>query len=150
MESEPIFDEDNFDWVKSINNIACSMSVNEIKPIMSGFLKKEGKVLKSWKKRFFSMMGNGIYYFENENSIKSKGVIVLKPTSIVIDNKQEINNKRKSHGFTGLFGFLEKDNVNDNTFGIVGDSYSDKFKKDRFFVFTAENKEDKIKKNGLK
>ncbi len=145
MESEPIFDEDDFDWVKSINNIACPMSVNQIKTIMSGFLKKEGKLLKSWKKRFFSMMGNGIYYFENENSNKSKGVIVLKPTSIVIDNKQEINNKRKSHGFTGLFGFLEKDNVNDNTFGIVGDSYSDKFKKDRFFVFTAENKEDKEK-----
>ena len=143
MESEPIFDEDNFDWVKSINNIACPMSVNQIKTIMSGFLKKEGKVLKSWKKRFCSMMGNGIYYFENENSNKSKGVIVLKPTSIVIDNKQEINNKRKSHGFSGLFGFLEKDNVNENTFGIVGDSYSDKFKKDRFFVFTAENKEDK-------
>ena len=78
MESEPIFsEEENFLWVKSINNIACSMSVNEIKPIMSGFLKKEGKILKSWKKRFFSMMGNGIYYFENENANKSLGVIFL-------------------------------------------------------------------------
>ena len=91
MESEPIIsEEENFLWVKSINNIACSMSVNEIKPIMSGFLKKEGKILKSWKKRFFSMMGNGIYYFENENANKSLGVIVLKPTSLVIDNKEGI------------------------------------------------------------
>ena len=143
MESEPISDEENFDWVKSINNIACSMSVNQIKPIMSGFLKKEGKVLKSWKKRFFSMMGNGIYYFENEKSNKSLGVIVLKPTSLVIVDKQEINNKRKSKGIMGLFGILEKDNINENTFGIVGDSYSDKFKCDRFFVFTAENQKDK-------
>jgi len=108
MESEPIFDEDNFDWVKSINNIACPMSVNQIKTIMSGFLKKEGKLLKSWKKRFFSMMGNGIYYFENENSNKSKGEIVLKPTSIVIDNKQEINNKRKSHDLPDYLVFLKK------------------------------------------
>jgi hypothetical protein len=43
----------------------------------------------------------------------------------------------------GLFGILEKDNINENTFGIVGDSYSDKFRNDRFFVFTAENKKDK-------
>ena len=143
MESEPIIDEENFDWVKAINNIACPMGVKQIKPIMSGFLKKEGKVLKTWKKRFFSMMGNGIYYFENDNANKSLGVIVLKPTSEVLVNKQDINQKRKSHGFSGLFGILEKDNVNENTFGIVGDSYSDKFKSDRFFVFTAENKQDK-------
>ena len=148
MESDSILEEENFVWVKSINNIPCTMSVDQIKPIMSGFLKKEGKVLKSWKKRFFSMMGNGIYYFENENSNKNLGVIVLKPKSKVLENKTEINDKRKSHGIMGLFGILEKDNINENTFGIVGDSYSDKFRNDRFFVFLHKIK--KIKKIGLK
>lgn len=144
MESAPITNEEKImTFVKSINDFPISIKANTNKPILSGFLLKEGRFIKSWNKRYFELIHNGIYYFENEKSQKNSGVIVLKPTSLLLVDLKEINKKRKNSGFTGLFGYLEKNNANQNTFAVISDSYSDKFKENRILVLTAQSEEEK-------
>lgn len=46
-------------------------------PERSGWLVKEGGHMKSWKKRWFTLANNCLYYFENEGDDKPKGTIPL-------------------------------------------------------------------------
>ncbi|KAA6375757.1 MAG: hypothetical protein EZS28_028718 [Streblomastix strix] len=44
---------------------------------MEGWLTKQGHVMKNWKKRWFSLRGKELFYYEKQNSPKEKGSIPL-------------------------------------------------------------------------
>jgi hypothetical protein len=59
---------------------------------MKGWLKKEGSVFKSWKKRFFVVTLNSISYYTSSTSFKSqKGFIPLTPTTKILPGEESLD-----------------------------------------------------------
>src|SRR3989338_10714348 len=62
------------------------MSKKSVKSLGSGKkeggLTKQGGSVRSWKKRWFVLKGDTLFYFEGQDSKDIKGSITLEPTSI--------------------------------------------------------------------
>lgn len=52
-----------------------------VKPEKDGFLTKQGGSIKTWKKRWFVLKGDTIYYFKTPKDTEQTGEIKLEPTS---------------------------------------------------------------------
>src|SRR5689334_7462227 len=54
---------------------------------VQGYLFKQGKILSNWKKRWFQLMGNKIYYYKTKptdsNTEKPKGVVLLDRSTLI-------------------------------------------------------------------
>lgn len=67
------------EWIDPSNNPTHnSLS----KPEKDGYLSKEGHILKTWKKRWFVLKGNFLYYFKDNSLSNLRGVISLKDVTI--------------------------------------------------------------------
>lgn len=60
-----------------------------VNPERKGWLVKEGGARKTWRRRWFTLANNCIYYFENENDEKPKGTIPLENLQV-----RQIESKR--------------------------------------------------------
>ncbi|KAH7819906.1 putative sesquipedalian [Monocercomonoides exilis] len=58
---------------------------------MEGWLIKQGHVVKNWKKRWFSLRGSSLFYFEKPTSLKENGEIPLKGCQV--ENAREMPDK---------------------------------------------------------
>jgi len=67
-------------------------------PERDGWLVKEGGRHNSWKKRWFSLVNNCLYYFENNEAVKPKGTIPLENLFV-----REISDSRKPNCFEILY-----------------------------------------------
>ena len=63
-------------------------------PERDGWLVKEGGGHKSWKRRWFTLCNNCLYYFETPDASKPKGTIPLE--NLIV---REITNSKKQHCF---------------------------------------------------
>lgn len=57
-------------------------SIAFFNPERDGWLTKEGGAHKSWKKRWFTLIHNCLYYFESQESTKPKGTIPLRDLEV--------------------------------------------------------------------
>eukprot|EP00040_Diaphanoeca_grandis_P037047 m.239464 g.239464 ORF g.239464 m.239464 type:complete len:392 (-) comp33745_c5_seq1:290-1465(-) len=67
-------------------------------PERDGYLVKEGGRHKAWKKRWFSLVNNCLYYFEGPEAVKPKGTIPLENLFV-----REISDSRKPNCFEILY-----------------------------------------------
>lgn len=70
------------------------LSFTFFNPERKGMLNKEGGQHKTWKKRFFSLCNNCLYYFENSDSTKPKGTIPLESLYV-----REVTDSRRPNCF---------------------------------------------------
>ena len=59
-----------------------------------GFLTKQGGAIKTWKRRWFVLKGNKLWYFKGRTDTSAKGFIELEPTTLVRD-EGTCNKKKK-------------------------------------------------------
>jgi len=67
-----------------------------VKPLRQGFMLKEGGAFKSWKKRWFILRHNILYYYKDPQDIKSQGVVPLQDT---ITEAVDADEKKKDYCF---------------------------------------------------
>jgi hypothetical protein len=53
--------------------------------VKSGWLKKQGGVVKSWHKRWFTLKGDSLYYFQSEDESKSPVGSIFLPGNRVVE-----------------------------------------------------------------
>jgi len=63
-----------------------------VKPLRQGFMLKEGGGFKSWKRRWFILRHNILYYYKDPQDIKSQGVVPLQDT---MTEAVDANEKKK-------------------------------------------------------
>ena len=69
------------------------MSVASLQPAdKEGFSTKQGGGIKTWKKRWFVLKGNRLWYFKGKTDTEATGFIELEPGTLVRD---ESNPKKK-------------------------------------------------------
>ena len=62
------------------------MSVASLQPAdKEGFSTKQGGGIKTWKKRWFVLKGNRLWYFKGKTDTEAKGFIELEPGTLVRD-----------------------------------------------------------------
>ena len=142
--------EDTFYQVQYNNNFPVPVNAASLKPDKAGTLRKEGGKFRTWKKRYFILSGNGLFYFENENSTAQKGVLVLNNGSEVSDDILSLEQNRRatepnlppviSIAFTLFSGGSPSYST---SFYITGDCYSDGTSNNRTFVITAPSEKEK-------
>ena len=76
-------------------------SIPEAEIIFKGLLEKEGSNVKSWKKRWFILTKDKLYYFEKENSKDIKGEFAFTDDTKVVSEFEAVSAKEKKH--TNLF-----------------------------------------------
>lgn len=54
--------------------------------LKSGWLRKQGGVVKSWQKRWFTIKGDYMYYFSTQDESKSPVGVIFLPGSCVIEH----------------------------------------------------------------
>lgn len=85
---------------------APAVSVASLQPCrLQGFLTKQGGAFKSWKKRWFVLTDNCLYYFSSQTSAKCLGMITL-PSYRPMAAEQEMG---KKHGFKVRAGWEAND-----------------------------------------
>eukprot|EP01126_Amoeba_proteus_P018378 TRINITY_DN1934_c0_g1_i7.p1 TRINITY_DN1934_c0_g1~~TRINITY_DN1934_c0_g1_i7.p1 ORF type:complete len:471 (-),score=100.78 TRINITY_DN1934_c0_g1_i7:221-1633(-) len=76
------------------NKISDKVSVAQLAPAdKEGFLTKQGGSYKTWKRRWFVLKGQNLYYFKTKKDVEHTGVIVLTKESFV---KREPSAKKKN------------------------------------------------------
>lgn len=63
-------------------------------PERAGWLHKEGGQHKTWKRRYFTLANNCLYYFESPDSVKPKGTIPLESLHV-----REATDAKRPHCF---------------------------------------------------
>lgn len=61
-----------------------STALQQQESIKSGWLKKQGGIVKSWHSRWFTLKGDQLYYYANQDESKPLGTIFL-PGNKVVD-----------------------------------------------------------------
>jgi hypothetical protein len=75
-------------------SVSSSVSVASLgTPTKSGYLTKQGRKFKTWRRRWFVLKNDALWYFKTPTDGDKKGVIYLEPTSIC---KIEQDLKKKS------------------------------------------------------
>eukprot|EP00727_Mastigamoeba_balamuthi_P014477 m51a1_g9654 hypothetical protein (206) ;mRNA; f:1192652-1193515 len=68
-------------------------SVSSVKPVdKEGWCTKQGGSVKTWKKRWFVLSGNRLYYFKSKTDAEERGYIELAGTSRVKDVSGSVKN----------------------------------------------------------
>lgn len=63
------------------------MTLSQLKPEREGYLVKQGQKVKSWKKRYFVLQGQTLYYFANKKpDSKVIGTVALVASSVMPDS----------------------------------------------------------------
>lgn len=74
------------------------VSVASLQPAdKEGFCTKQGGSIKTWKKRWFVLKGNKLWYFKNKTDTEAKGFIELEAGTIVRD---ESTHRKKKNMFS--------------------------------------------------
>eukprot|EP01098_Paradermamoeba_levis_P004104 TRINITY_DN1791_c0_g1_i1.p1 TRINITY_DN1791_c0_g1~~TRINITY_DN1791_c0_g1_i1.p1 ORF type:complete len:467 (-),score=138.08 TRINITY_DN1791_c0_g1_i1:226-1626(-) len=66
-------------------------------PDKDGWLTKQGGSWKSWKRRWFVLKGDSLYYFKTQKDVEETGIIELTRESVV---KEDPTNKKKKYAFS--------------------------------------------------
>jgi len=62
------------------------LTLSQLKPEREGYLTKQGQKVKSWKKRYFVLQGQTLYYFTSKKpDAKVTGTIALVASSVLPD-----------------------------------------------------------------
>eukprot|EP00727_Mastigamoeba_balamuthi_P009613 m51a1_g5274 hypothetical protein (494) ;mRNA; r:153597-156304 len=61
-------------------------------PDKEGWATKQGGSIKTWKKRWFILKGNRLWYFKGKTDTEAKGYIELEPTTVVRDESKKRKN----------------------------------------------------------
>ncbi|KAG2383471.1 hypothetical protein C9374_004142 [Naegleria lovaniensis] len=70
--------------------LTCDRLMSEHKPTLTGYLEKKGRLKKNWKKRFFVLLQNYLFYFAKENG-KLKGFLRIEECEI--EREEEVGSK---------------------------------------------------------
>jgi cytohesin len=70
------------------------LSYTFFNPERAGWLQKEGGQHKTWKRRWFTLANNCLYYFESPESVKPKGTIPLESLHV-----RECTDAKRQHCF---------------------------------------------------
>jgi copper chaperone CopZ len=85
-----------------------------INPDKCGYMTKQGGLVKSWKRRWFILKDNELYYFRGKADNAQAGVILL-------DNTSTVNNAEKKLGKKNCFEITTKD----RTYYLYTDTHQD-------------------------
>jgi len=80
------------------------------KPDHSGFLRKKGGVVKSYKRRYFELRGKHFYYFKAQNQKRPAGVIVLTNATIEKDNARKDSFKIRGANLSRVYEITAESN----------------------------------------
>lgn len=70
--------------------LTCERLTSEFKPTLTGYIEKKGRLKKNWKKRFFVLLQNYLFYFAKENG-KLKGFLRIEECEI--EREEEVGSK---------------------------------------------------------
>ncbi len=66
----------------------------ELEPIKTGLITKEGGNFKTWKKRAFALEGKYLYYYLETTDVKPRGVIYIKDCVLKDERINDDNDER--------------------------------------------------------
>jgi len=72
---------------------ALLITVQSLQPTdFEGYMTKCGGSIHSWKKRWFVLKGNQLFYFKNNTALRAKGVIVMSHESLIREEEKHKKN----------------------------------------------------------
>lgn len=87
--------EDDLALARAVFQDLGAESLNALNPQRSGMLTKQGGSVKSWKRRWFVLKDNFMFYYKSSREPKPLGVIHLDEYQIEIAKPEEVKNATK-------------------------------------------------------